>query len=131
MAQKSLLVIDDDIIWHKLARRFLAGAGYEIYTAATCVEGVKLAELHNPDCILLDFHLTDGDAVSVCSAMRANKNIKKIPVIIFSSDPGAELAAYGECRACNFILKGPAGLTELPSAIEKILHPSFSVQSDG
>ena len=131
MAQRSVLVVDDDETWRKLMMRFLDGAGYRIYTAATCAEGVKLAELHKPDCILLDFHLTDGDAVSMCAALRADQNIKPPPVIIVSSDPEAELAAYAECRAVSFVLKGSKALGKLSVIIEKILRPTFSARSDG
>lgn len=123
MAQRSILVIDDEVIWHGLLRKLLGGAGYNVYTAATCAEGVKLAEFHKPDCILSDFHLPDGDAVSVCSALRASENVKNIPVIIFSSDPDAEITAYAQCHAGSFILKGPAALAALTRAIESILRP--------
>jgi CheY-like chemotaxis protein len=130
MAQQSILFIDDEIIWHRLIKQLLGGAGYKVLTAATCAEGIKLAALHKPDCIVLDFHLTDGDAVSVCSAIRANENIKNTPIIIFSSDPEAEQAACTECQAAEFVLKGNCAIANLPAAIENILRPSFTVQSD-
>lgn len=130
MEKLSILIIDDDLIWHNLIRRFLAGTGYEVYTAATCADGIKQAALLKPDCIILDFHLTDGDAVCVCSALKSDDTTKKIPVIIFSSNPAAEIIAYTQCRAASFLLKGTTALETLPAAIAKILHPAFSVQSD-
>lgn len=131
MEKRSILVIDDDLIWHKLIGGFLAGIGYKVYAAATCADGVKQAALHKPDCIVLDFHLTDGDAVSVCSALKSDDTTKKIPVIIFSSDPCAEPSAYAQCQASYFLLKGTATLEALPAVIAKILPPAFSVQSKG
>jgi len=130
MKKRTILVIDDDLIWHRLIGRFLVDTGYKIYTAATCADGVKLAALHKPDCIVLDFHLTDGDAVCVCSAIKADEELKKIPVIIFSSDPCAEIAAYAQCQASYFLLKGTAALEALPAAIAEMLPPAFPVQSD-
>ena len=103
MEKHSILIIDDDLVWHNLIGRFLAGTGYKVYAAATCADGVKQAALHKPDCIILDFHLTDGDAVTVCSALRSDDATKKIPIIIFSSDPGAEIIAYAQCRAADFL----------------------------
>ncbi|MEK7721520.1 MAG: response regulator [Elusimicrobiota bacterium] len=129
MAQQSILVIDDDRTWHKLIGRFLEDTGYKVYAAATCADGVKLAEFYKPNCIVLDFHLTDGDAVSVCLAIKSNETIKKTPIIVFSSDPGAEHPAYTQCRADNFILKGQAAAAELPAAIAKILRPVLPAQS--
>lgn len=130
MAQQSILVIEDEILWHKLLARILGAAGYTVYIATTCTDGIKLAERYKPDCIVSDFHLPDGDAVLVCSAIRANENIKSPPVIIFSSDPAAEISANEECHANAFILKGQAAVEELPATIKRILRPVFSVQPD-
>ncbi|HCE97100.1 MAG TPA: hypothetical protein DER10_01235 [Elusimicrobia bacterium] len=130
MAQKTVLIIEDDTAWHNLLRRILCGAGYNIHIAATCADGVKLAEIVKPDCILSDFHLPDGDAVCICSAIKANKNLKEIPIIIFSSDPGVEIIAYEQCRANTFLVKGQAALYELSETIEKMLSPIISTQSN-
>ena len=124
MAQ-TILVIDDEVVWHRLLKNLLGGLGYTVYAAATCAEGVSLAELHKPDCIVLDFHLTDGDAVSVCQALKVSANSAKIPVIIFSSDPEAEITAYAECRAAYFILKGTRSITDLPIIIGNVLSPAI------
>jgi len=131
MAQKTVLIIEDDTGWYNLLRQILDAAGYIVYIAATCAVGVKLAKLHKPDCILSDFHLPDGDAVCICSAIKANKELKKIPIIIFSSDPFVEIIAYEQCRANIFFVKGLAALDALPVTIEKLLRPILSVQSDG
>ena len=121
MTQQSILVIEDDLPWQRLIKRYLDGAGYRVHIAGTCAEGIKLAELHKPDCIISDFHLPDGDDVSICSAIRSNENIKTPPIIIFSSDPGAEIIAYEECQAVNFMIKGAENLEVLPAAISNIL----------
>lgn len=125
MSKRSILVIDDEVIWHKLTKSLLGGMGYAVYAAATGAEGVRLAETHRPDCILLDFYLTDGDAVSVCSSLRASNVVKNTPVIVFSSDPGVEAAAYAECGAACFVLKGPRWLRGLSVALDRVLPSAF------
>lgn len=124
MARQSVLVVDDEVIWHRLLGRVLGESGYDVRTAATCAEGIKLAGQHNPDCIVLDFHLTDGDAVSVCSALKADKKTAGIPVVVFSSDPEAEITAYAECKAAYFVLKGPRAITDLPVVVGSVLSPA-------
>lgn len=126
MTCQSILVIDDEECWGRLLARLLNEIGYHVHTAATCAEGVRLAKLHKPDCIILDFHLKDGDAVSVCSALKANESAAKIPVIIFSSDPAAEITAYAECKAAYFVLKGTRSITDLPVVIRSVLSPGVS-----
>jgi len=121
MAQKKILVIDDDLFWHRLLKRLFREMDYDVHTAASCEEGVRLAETHRPDCILLDFHLKDGDAVDVCAALKADGGRPKFPVIVVSSDPGAEITAYAECRAAYFVLKGSQTMMELPKIVGEVL----------
>jgi len=121
MPKLKILIIDDDLFWHRLLKRLFDGRGYDIQTAANCADGIKVAAQNKPDCILLDFHLGDGDAVSVCSALRGGGNINETRVIVVSSDPGAEITAYAECRADYFVLKGSHGMMQLPLIVEKVL----------
>lgn len=118
---RKILVIDDDLFWHRLLRRLFGEADYDVHTAASCEDGVRLAEKHRPDCILLDFHLKDGDAVDVCAALKNGAERPKFPVIVVSSDPDAEITAYAECRADYFVLKGAQTMTELPRIVSEVL----------
>lgn len=121
MTSRSILVVDDQSSWLKFMRRLLTGCGYEVNTARTCADGIRLGAQLKPDCILLDFHLTDGDAVSVCAALNACEITRRIPVIVISGDPAAETAAYAECRAAVFLEKGTGCVQTIPAAIERIL----------
>ena len=120
MAKRKILVIDDDLSWRRLLKRLFGGMEYDVQSAASCAEGVKMVEQHKPDCILLDFHLGDGNAVSVCSALRKSGK-EVVPVIVVSSDPDAEIPAYAECRASYFVLKGSHAMEELTTIVKKIL----------
>ncbi|OGS10920.1 MAG: hypothetical protein A2234_03525 [Elusimicrobia bacterium RIFOXYA2_FULL_58_8] len=120
MEKRKILVIDDDLVWHKLFRR-LFGMRYDVHAAFSCAEGVKMAQREQPECILLDFHLQDGDAVSVCSQLGKSGNKMNVPVVVISSDSGAEITAYAECRAAYFVLKGTPAVAELPAIVEKLL----------
>lgn len=122
MVKRKILVIDDDLMWHRLLRRVLTE--YEAYFAAGCLEGVRLAAQHRPDCILLDFHLEDCDAVYVCSELRKNSTLDNTPVVVISSDPLVEYSAYAECGAKHFLVKGVRVIRELPGIISGLLPES-------
>jgi len=121
MVKRKILVIDDDLFWHKLLKRLFADEDYDLHTAESCKAGIRMAELHRPDCILLDFHLGDGDALDVCTALKKGEAKPQYPVIIVSSDPGAEIAAYAECHADYFVLKGSRSMMELPGIVLKVI----------
>lgn len=121
MDKRKILVIDDDLFWHRLLRRLFAEGDYDVQCAASCREGVRLAEAYKPDCILLDFHLGDGSAVEVCTALKNGGERPGFPVIVVSSDPTAELTAYVECGADYFVLKGSHTMAELPRIVGEVL----------
>lgn len=127
--RKKILVIDDDPSWHRLLRRLFGETDYDIHTAATCRDGLRLAEAHKPDCILLDFHLEDGDAVDVCAALKNGSERPRFPVIVVSSDPDAEITAYAECRADYFVLKGSHTMTVLPKIVSEVLGDGWRAVS--
>jgi len=118
---RKILVIDDNLFWHRLLRRLFGETDYVVHTAASCEDGVRMAEKHKPDCILLDFHLKDGDAVDVCAALRNGAERPKFPVIVVSSDPDVEITVYADCRADYFVLKGSHTMTELPRIVSEVL----------
>lgn len=124
-ARKKILVIDDEVIWHGLLKRLLCPLGYDVHAAGSCADGIRLAVELRPDCIVLDFHLEDGDAVRVCEAVRGHPAILNTPILIFSSDPEVEIEAYASCRANRFLHKGAEVMAGLCKAIEEALSPAL------
>jgi len=106
MAKRSILVVDDDAAWGRIAAELFAAYKYTAYTAATCAEAVKLLARKKVDCILLDYHLTDGKADGVSLAVRNSAKLKNTPIVIISGDEQAESVSYLQCKADSFVLKG-------------------------
>jgi PAS domain S-box-containing protein len=95
-AHARVLVIDDDPDISLLARLHLENAGYEVAEAATAAAGVSRALESEPDVILLDWMLPDGDGIGVLAELRAAPSIADVPVIMVTarSHAGDELAAF-------------------------------------
>lgn len=121
MEQRTILVVEDAVSWQKLHKRILQAAGFTVHIAANCADGIDRARVLRPDCIVLDYHLPDGNAVSVCSVINTDASTMGIPVILFSSDPEAEEVSRAQCGASLFMLKGWEALRALPGVIEGLL----------
>lgn len=62
-------------------------------------------------------------------ALKKEDGSLKFPVIVVSSDPEAEVTAYGECKAVCFVLKGARTITELTKAIGAVFGDSGQMVS--
>jgi len=118
---KKILVVDDDKLWRGNLTRFFSGAGYTVLSAPACAGAMEALCAERPDCVLLDFHLSDGDGGEFCLRLRGDACLKKTPVIIVSADPAEELNAYSAYKADGFILKG-CSLEKIAGVVESVLR---------
>lgn len=71
-----VLVIDDENQLRGLLSRIIGLEGYEVFQADCCKSGLKQLELHDPDVVLCDVRLPDGNGVELIA------NIKRIKPLV-------------------------------------------------
>ena len=109
---RNILIVDDeeDLCW--LLSSALTEKGYNVCTANSIREGIKLLG-EKPDLILLDLKLPDGDGMNMLPVIKA-KNRETFVVII---------SAYGsEDRMVDAEEKGVHSFIDKPFTEEKILQ---------
>jgi CheY-like chemotaxis protein len=79
-----VLVIDDDPPTRDLLSRFLTRDGYVVRTAGDGEAGLALARTLRPRAILLDVMMPRMDGWAVLSALKADRDLADIPVIMIS-----------------------------------------------
>jgi len=85
MAQKRVLIVDDEAETRTVLREFLEQAGYASAEAANGLEALAQAERLLPHAILLDIRMPDLDGFEVCRRLKANPGTKLIPVIVVTA----------------------------------------------
>jgi CheY-like chemotaxis protein len=81
----SVLVVDDDAAFRALATRTLRSWGCDVVgEAATFAEGIERATALQPDAVLLDIGLPDGDGFTL--ARRLSALLPAPRVVLISSD---------------------------------------------
>ena len=83
-----LIADDDDSARHALAER-LRAKDFIVYEAGTGVEAIDIAELRQPDLILLDTRMPDTDGVQAIHDLKAIPATANIPV--FALAPPAQV----------------------------------------
>jgi two-component system KDP operon response regulator KdpE len=77
-----VLVIEDEPQMRRFLRPALEGQGYRVVEAGTAREGMALASSHNPDLVILDLGLPDGDGVEVTQRLR---EWSTAPIVVVSA----------------------------------------------
>lgn len=88
----TLLVIDDNEGLIELFRRYLTDEGYRLVGAQNGVEGLRLAQEHSPDVIVLDVMMPQQDGWEVLQLLRNRQRTRDIPVLVCSVIDDPELA---------------------------------------
>jgi signal transduction histidine kinase/DNA-binding response OmpR family regulator len=93
-AAPMVLVVDDDPTARDLLSANLKGAGYRLLQASSGDEALSLARSMRPDAITLDVMMPKPDGWDVLSALKADADLRDIPVVIITmlSDRGIGLS---------------------------------------
>jgi two-component system phosphate regulon response regulator PhoB len=83
-SQKVLVVEDETDLVRTLEYNFRQ-AGFEVYTATSGAEGLRLAGAKGPDLVLLDLMLPDIQGTEVCRQLKADPKTRTTPVIILTA----------------------------------------------
>jgi len=82
---KRILVIEDNEDNRRIVRDLLTSTSYEMIEAVTGEDGIRMAETHRPDLILMDIQLPGLDGYEVTRRIKANPALRHIPIIAVTS----------------------------------------------
>lgn len=85
MSRKILLVDDEDDIREVAQMSLEMTAGWEVLTASSGAEGVRLAAAQAPDAILLDVMMPGMDGPATARALKADPGTAGIPIILLTA----------------------------------------------
>ena len=81
MSGQRILVVEDNERNLKLVRDVLQFAGYEVISACSGEQGVRLARERRPDLVLMDLQLPAMDGTEALSVLRDDPGTRRIPVV--------------------------------------------------
>jgi len=122
MAEKKVLVVDDEIHIVYVAAIKLRNNGYEVVTATNGAEAFELACAEKPDIIVTDFQMPVMTGVELVEKIRQNEETKDIPVILLTARSFAVSQEQQEDLQISGCLSKPFSPRELLENIEDILY---------
>ncbi len=82
---KKILIVDDDPDLVEAVTMILESKKYEVAAAYGGLEGLQKARNEKPDLIVLDVMMPDKDGYAVCKDLKADPELRKIPVLLLTA----------------------------------------------
>ena len=128
MAKGRILVVDDEIYIVHILDFSLGMEGYEVLTALDGEQALEKARAEKPDLIVLDIMMPKLDGYETCKRLKADPEIKDVPVILLSAKGrNVDLKVGFEVGADDYITK-PFSPRKLVERINAILGHGTSQQ---
>lgn len=129
MAKKRVLCIEDHPEMIELIRLILGREGFVVEGALGGREGLKAIQERPPDLILLDLMMPDVDGWEVYRQIKADEELRQIPVIAVTAKAQSIDRVLGLHIAGmdDFITK-PFGPKELTASVRRVLGTARTVE---
>ncbi len=118
--RKKILVADDARLFRELGSVFLARLG-TILTASTGTEALEIARREQPEIMIVDFDMPDMCGDNLCQAVKADRDLHRIPVILVTSGQSAEDHARAVRAQADDILMKPLNRIQLGLSVSRLL----------
>lgn len=105
-----VLLVEDEPQMRKFIRASLTAHGYRLVEAASAAEGEQLATSQNPELVLLDLGLPDGDGLVLARKLR---EWSKVPIIVLSARGREDDKVVALDSGADDYLTKPFGVNEL------------------
>lgn len=123
---KKILIVDDDIDLLEQNKLLLESKGFEVVTAESGKEGMKVFRKEKPDAAIVDLIMEEHDSGFVlCYKIKKTEHGKNIPVFILTSatyDTGFKFDASTdeekEWIKCDGFINKPVVIEDLVSMLE-------------
>jgi two-component system, OmpR family, KDP operon response regulator KdpE len=114
-----VLVVEDEPQMRKFIRASLASHGYRVIEAERASEALMLVTSHNPELIILDLGLPDGDGIDLTLQLR---EWSRIPIIVVSARGREDDKVAALDAGADDYLTKPFGVNELLARLRVALR---------
>lgn len=126
MAQKKVLIVEDNELNMKLFNDLLEAHGISTVQTRNGREVLELARTEQPDLILMDIQLPEVSGLEVTSWLKRDAELRHIPVIAVTA-----FAMKGDEQkiregGCEDYLSKPISITKFLETVNKYLNPDAS-----
>jgi len=121
MANKKILIVDDDLDVRQAMHVRLKANGYDTFFATDAMSSVSEAKKHSPDLIILDLGLPGGDGYTVIERLKRHPALAVIPIVVVSARDVRANRERAISAGAKVYLQKPVDNAELLAIIRQAL----------
>ncbi|HKK26331.1 MAG TPA: response regulator transcription factor [Gracilimonas sp.] len=122
MAEKTILVVDDEKDLLDLIEYNLKKEGFNVLKAENGEEGIERAKEFHPDLVLMDIMMPKMDGMEAVEKMRKDDELKSIPIIFLTARSDEKTEVEGLNKGGDDYITKPISTTKLISRIKAVLR---------
>ena len=110
MASRRLLLVEDSSTMRRILSANLSDKGYAVETANDGLQGLAKARLDpRPELILTDYEMPELDGAGLCQALKADKELRSLPVLMLTTLGEAQSKIAGLTAGADDYIEKPKG----------------------
>lgn len=114
-----ILIVDDEPLTVDMLTMFLSLGGHSAVGALTVTQAWDKLAYEEPQAILLDIMLPDGNGLEMCRELRAKPETANLPIIMISAHAPPMTAEATQAGANGYLAK-PIKLDALTAMLAKV-----------
>jgi DNA-binding response OmpR family regulator len=123
MKKTRILVLEDDPIQAALVKGLLEERNYEVEVYPSVMQARAALRRSEPDLLIFDRGLPDGDGLKLCQELRANEATQTMPILFLTARKSLPEKVLGLTWGDDYLAK-PFQIEELAVRIEALLRRS-------
>ena len=120
MANKTILIVDDDMELSDGLRAVLEKQGYRVFQARDGQHGKQMIYQHHPDLVILDMMMPRMGGYPVLEHFKGKADAP--PIIMITANEGSRHKAYAEYLGVVDYIRKPFAMERLLESVERGLN---------
>ena len=120
--QREVIVLDDNEVTRDLIALALQAEGHHVRSASCVAELALLVRERRPHVLLSEARMPDAPGARFCHYLRHVTMLEKIPIVIFSSARGDELATLAREAGAELYLSKDQGIGDLMGGLARLFE---------
>jgi serine/threonine-protein kinase len=125
----TILVVDDSRVGRMAVEGVLKAEGHRVLDAESAKEALEVLEQMRPDLLVLDVRMPEMDGFELCAKVRAQPELRRIPIIFVSAACSIEERSKGLQAGADDFLRKPFEPDELVERVNLYLYRSASMRA--